>query len=658
MSVESSLSALRLLPLFLLLPLSTDGATFTITNNCSYTVWPAAVPAGGGQQLNPGETWTVDVPAGTTGGRLWARTGCSFNSTGNGKCKTGDCGGVLSCTGYGQPPSTLAEYGLSQFNGMDFFDISLVDGFNVPMDFLPAPANLQEGKSCSKGPRCAANITSQCPGVLVAPGGCNNPCTVFRQDVYCCTGDSSNTCGPTNYSKYFKEMCPDAYSYPKDDSTSTFNCPTGTNYQVVFCPAINISGLALPPDANPPAAIATEPSAANPSAPIAPEPTHTNSSSFARKRVLAVILGPVGSLIVLFIFITFFTYKQRTWRHQAMEEGDEEFGELLRMPTRFTFQQLQEATRQFRDKLGEGGFGSVFEGQYGDERIAVKRLDGAGQGKKEFLAEVQTIGNIHHINLVRLIGFCAEKTHRLLVYEYMPKGSLDKWIYYHSDKSDLPLDWQTRHKIITQIAKGLSYLHEECMKKIAHLDVKPQNILIDDNFNAKLSDFGLCKLIDRDKSEVITRMRGTPGYLAPEWLTSQITEKADVYSFGVVVMEIISGRKNLDTSRSEGSTHLITLLEEKGRSDQLEDLIDQQSSDMQVHKQEVIQTMQLAMWCLQIDCKRRPKMSEVVKVLEGNMDAEPNIERNFVATSPAMFGIAENIGSSGVPLASDLSGPR
>jgi serine/threonine protein kinase len=221
-----------------------------------------------------------------------------------------------------------------------------------------------------------------------------------------------------------------------------------------------------------------------------------------------------------------------------------------------------------------------------------------------------------------------------------------------------PLEWQIRRKIIIDIAKGLSYLHEECMKRIAHLDVKPQNILLDENFDAKLSDFGLCKLIDRDKSQVITRMRGTPGYLAPEWLTSEITEKADIYSFGVVVMEIISGRKNLDTSRSEESIHLITLLEEKVKSDKLEDLIDKNCSDMQAHKQEVIEMMNLAMWCLQIDCKKRPRMSEVVKVLEGNMNAESNIDHKFVATSPVVLNIAENIGGSDPPLASDISGPR
>lgn len=321
------------------------------------------------------------------------------------------------------------------------------------------------------------------------------------------------------------------------------------------------------------------------------------------------MIGSGVGFIFLVAFIIFIVRRQITRRHQKMEEEVEDFGNLQGTPMRFTFQQLEVATEKFRDKLGEGGFGSVFKGQLGDETIAVKRLDRAGQGKREFLAEVQTIGSIHHINLVRLIGFCAEKSHRLLVYEYMPKGSLDNWIYYRHDNSAPPLEWRMRCKIIANIAKGLSYLHEECMKRIAHLDVKPQNILLDENFNAKLSDFGLCKLIDRDTSQVVTRMRGTPGYLAPEWLTSQITEKADVYSFGVVVMEIISGRKNLDTSRSEESLHLISKLEEKVKSNHLEDLIDKNSNDMQEHEHEVIEMIKLAMWCLQIDCKRRPQMS-------------------------------------------------
>ncbi|KAM4073438.1 hypothetical protein ACB094_10G019100 [Castanea mollissima] len=156
-------------------------ARFDISNNCPFTVWAAAVP-GGGRQLNPP---------------------------------------------YGAPPNTLAEFALNQFQNLDFFDISLVDGFNVPMEFSPTSGG------CTNGIRCTADINGQCLAQLKAPGGCNNPCTVFKTNEYCC---NSGNCGPTNYSKFFKDRCPSAYSYPKDDATSTFTCTSGTNYKVVFCP--------------------------------------------------------------------------------------------------------------------------------------------------------------------------------------------------------------------------------------------------------------------------------------------------------------------------------------------------------------------------------------------------------------------------------------
>ncbi|KDP25478.1 hypothetical protein JCGZ_20634 [Jatropha curcas] len=215
--------------LFILIALnfiSAHAANFAITNNCPYTVWAAAVP-GGGRQLDSQQTWSLDVNPGTQGARIWARTNCGFDGAGRGQCQTGDCGGLLECQAYGQPPNTLAEYALNQFNDMDFFDISLVDGFNVPMDFSPTSGG------CSRGIRCSADINGQCPDVLRAPGGCNNPCTVFKTDEYCC---NSGSCGPTDYSRFFKDRCGDAYSYPKDDQTSTFTCPGGTNYKVVFCP--------------------------------------------------------------------------------------------------------------------------------------------------------------------------------------------------------------------------------------------------------------------------------------------------------------------------------------------------------------------------------------------------------------------------------------
>ncbi|KAH7511417.1 hypothetical protein FEM48_ZijujUnG0015800 [Ziziphus jujuba var. spinosa] len=204
---------------------STYAARFNIINRCPFVVWAAAVP-GGGRRLNPGESWPLDVSPGTTAARIWARTNCRFDGTGRGRCETGDCGGVLQCTGYGQPPNTLAEYALNQYNNMDFFDISLVDRFNVRMEFSPT------SPQCSRGIRCVAHINEQCPNQLRASGGCNNPCTVFKTDQYCC---NSGSCGPTDYSRFFKDRCPSAYSYPKDDQTSTFTCPGGTNYKVVFC---------------------------------------------------------------------------------------------------------------------------------------------------------------------------------------------------------------------------------------------------------------------------------------------------------------------------------------------------------------------------------------------------------------------------------------
>ncbi|PKI55250.1 protein P21-like [Punica granatum] len=203
-----------------------NAARFDVTNNCPDTVWAAASP-GGGRQLNHGETWPLDVPAGTTQARIWARTGCQFDASGRGRCKTGDCNGLLQCQGYGAAPNTLAEFALNQYMNMDFIDMSVIDGFNVPMEFSSTSGG------CNRVIKCTADIIGQCPNELKVDGGCNGACPVFKTDEYCC---NSGNCGPTNYSRFFKERCPDVYSYPKDDPTSTFTCPGGTNYKVVFCP--------------------------------------------------------------------------------------------------------------------------------------------------------------------------------------------------------------------------------------------------------------------------------------------------------------------------------------------------------------------------------------------------------------------------------------
>ncbi|XP_049397617.1 pathogenesis-related protein R major form [Solanum stenotomum] len=224
---------LKFFPLFVFLYFGqyylyvTHAATFDITNRCTYPVWAAASP-GGGKRLDSGQTWNLNVNPGTIQARIWGRTNCNFDGSGRGKCETGDCNGMLECQGYGSPPNTLAEFALNQPNNLDFVDISLVDGFNIPMEFSPINGGC-------RNLLCNAPINDQCPNELRAPGGCNNPCTVFKTNEFCCT-NGQGSCGPTDFSRFFKQRCPDAYSYPQDDPTSLFTCPAGTNYKVVFCP--------------------------------------------------------------------------------------------------------------------------------------------------------------------------------------------------------------------------------------------------------------------------------------------------------------------------------------------------------------------------------------------------------------------------------------
>ncbi|KAL5989753.1 hypothetical protein ACLOJK_010647 [Asimina triloba] len=277
-------------------------------------------------------------------------------------------------------------------------------------------------------------------------------------------------------------------------------------------------------------------------------PLHQTSR---RKTNLPAILS--GSLVSVFALLL--RGRQRRRKQRETERADY-FNPVLRTPKRFSYEELCVATEDFKDRLGGGGFGSVFRGALEDgTRIAVKRLDNRGQGMKEFLAEVETMGNIHHFNLVRLIGFCAEESCQLLVYEFMSNGSLDTWIF--NSQRNREIEWQTRKKIVPGIAKGLTYLHDECLQRIIHLDIKPHNILLDDNFNAKVSDFGLSKQMDRDQSQVQITMQGTPGYIAPEWRQLRVSLKFDIYSFGIVVLETVCGRRNFDSSRSESSQHLL-----------------------------------------------------------------------------------------------------
>ncbi|CAN4103170.1 unnamed protein product [Withania somnifera] len=371
-------------------------------------------------------------------------------------------------------------------------------------------------------------------------------------------------------------------------------------------------------------------------------------SSEKKSKRLALFVGSItgSSIGWICIIITCFFFLFR--RRKVLEEDEEGFlDQVAGMPSRFSYEELTVMTENFSEKLGEGAFGSVFEGTTSDgTKIAVKRLQGFGNVKKSFLAEVATIGSIQHVNLIRLVGFCAEKSHRLLVYEYMANGSLDRWIFH--GKREKSLTWD-----------GLAYLHEDCNNKIIHLDIKPQNILLDYNFEAKVSDFGLSKLVGKDESKIVTTMRGTPGYLAPEWLNSAITEKVDVYSFGVVIMEIICGRKNLDRLQDENDMHLLSLFKRKAKETQFSEMVDENCGDMQLHREEAVEMMKIAAWCLQSDHTKRPSMSLVVKVLQGLVTAATDLDYSFPYPPTASANQeGEVVVPISLPVPSELSGPR
>ena len=291
---------------------------------------------------------------------------------------------------------------------------------------------------------------------------------------------------------------------------------------------------------------------------------------------------------------------------------------------RFTYKELKKVTGNFKEEIGRGGFGPVYKGLMEDGRtpVAVKKLERVVQGETEFWAEVSLIGRINHLNLVRACGFCAEGKHRLLVYEYLEKGSLDKLLF--SSEADSTLTWSTRYDIALGIAMGLAYIHEECLEWVLHCDVKPQNILLDNSFRPKLADFGMSKLADpgigRGKLEM-SRVRGTRGYMAPEWLANQeVTAKVDVYSYGVVLLELVTGRSAANV-HGESDKLLIQWVQDKVKCKNdwgkaTEELVDTRlQGNYDIAQMDLV--IRVALMCVKSGKEERPAMSAVVGLLHG-----------------------------------------
>ncbi|KAK4283545.1 hypothetical protein QN277_000485 [Acacia crassicarpa] len=287
----------------------------------------------------------------------------------------------------------------------------------------------------------------------------------------------------------------------------------------------------------------------------------------------------------------------------------------------FTFRELAAATKNFKPEclLGEGGFGRVYKGclESTGQVVAVKQLDRNGlQGNREFLVEVLMLSLLHHPNLVNLIGYCADGDQRLLVYEFMPLGSLEDHLHdLPPDKE--PLDWNTRMKIAAGAAKGLEYLHDKANPPVIYRDLKSSNILLDEGYHPKLSDFGLAKLGPvGDKTHVSTRVMGTYGYCAPEYaMTGQLTLKSDVYSFGVVFLELITGRKAIDNTRAPGEHNLVAwarpLFKDRRKFPKMADPLLQGRYPMRG----LYQALAVAAMCLQEQAATRPLIGDVVTAL-------------------------------------------
>ncbi|BAF06964.1 Os01g0890600 [Oryza sativa Japonica Group] len=322
--------------------------------------------------------------------------------------------------------------------------------------------------------------------------------------------------------------------------------------------------------------------------------------------IIGIIAGGFATLGL--VVIVFYSLHGRR-RISSMNHTD---GSLIT----FKYSDLQILTKNFSERLGVGSFGSVFKGALPDTTaMAVKKLEGVRQGEKQFRAEVSTIGTIHHINLIQLLGFCSEGAKRLLVYEYMPNGSLDHHLF---GSTGVSLSWSTRYQIAAGIAKGLAYLHEKCRDCIIHCDIKPQNILLDSSFTPKVADFGMAKLLGRDFSRVLTSMRGTIGYLAPEWISGEaITTKADVFSYGMMLFEIISGKRN----GMHGGSFFPVLVARELVEGELHKLFGSESSD-DMNLGELDRACKVACWCVQDSESSRPTMGEIVQILEGLVDVE------------------------------------
>ncbi|XP_045789489.1 PR5-like receptor kinase [Trifolium pratense] len=355
-------------------------------------------------------------------------------------------------------------------------------------------------------------------------------------------------------------------------------------------------------------------------------------SSWNWKRKVIIDVGIVATIALLMWFIIcsfrgkLLIPQVKFWfRTDKYDKNIEAFlkdHEALQQK-RFRFSEIKKMTNSFKDKLGQGGFGVVYKGKLNDCPVAVKILSRSKGNGEEFINEVASITRTSHVNVVTLLGFCFEGGEKALIYEFMSNGSLDKFIYDKGSETNVYLSWDNLHQIAKGIACGLEYLHKGCTTRILHFDIKPHNILLDDNFCPKISDFGLAKLCLRKESIIsMSDARGTMGYAAPELWNRNfggVSYKSDVYSYGMMLLEMVGGRKNINPDASRTSElyfpHWVYSRLELGSDLRPDGIMDTEEDE--IARRMII----VGLWCIQTFPNDRPTMSKVIEMLEVSMNS-------------------------------------
>ncbi|CAJ2637016.1 unnamed protein product [Trifolium pratense] len=362
-------------------------------------------------------------------------------------------------------------------------------------------------------------------------------------------------------------------------------------------------------------------------------PLHKISKPLSWQRKMKAIAGSASATFVglsICIIIFYFIYKfiknnqEITTQTKKNNQDIEAFlksheGFSIR---RYKFSDIKKMTNNFEVKLGQGGYGTVYKGKLlNDRHVAVKILNASKGNGEEFMNEVSSITKTSHINVVALLGFCFDRRKKVLIYELMSNGSLDKFIYNNQPGAIQSLSWEILYQIAKGIARGLEYLHRGCSTRILHFDIKPHNILLDENFCPKISDFGLARLCPKKESIIsMSNARGTIGYVAPELWNRNfggVSHKSDVYSYGMMLLEMVGGRKNIVANASHTSEYFPHWVYK--RLDLGTDLI---PGEMIATEDEIAKRMTIVgLWCIQTFPNDRPTMSKVIEMLEGNMNS-------------------------------------